>query len=294
MRNEQVTVFGGTGYLGQHIVRRLGQAGYRVCVAVRHPRKSLFQIMGDAVDQIRADVTDKSSIAAAIEGSNATVNAVGLYTEKGPLSFDAVHVEGACAVAEQSAAMAARLVHISGIGVDVESSSRYVRARAMGEQRVREVASNAVILRPSVLFGSNDAFLRTLSNLVHYLPIVPLFGSGGTKLQPVHVEDVAEATARVLEEANTQGKIYELGGPRTYTYRQLLEMLQKGKKRKRLLLPVPFFIWETLAAMATLLPNPPLTKDQVSLMRDDNTVGTGVNTFLDLGIKPRALEEVAL
>ena len=156
------------------------------------------------------------------------------------------------------------------------------------------LGSNAVILRPRVLFGSGDAFLRTLSNLVHYLPIVPLFGSGGTKLQPVHVEDVADATARVLDDANTQGKIYELGGPRTYTYRQLLEMLQKGKKRKRLLLPVPFFMWETLAAMATLLPNPPLTKDQVSLMRDDNTVGTGVNTFLDLGIKPRALEEVAL
>ena len=293
LRNEQVTVFGGTGYLGQHIVRRLAQAGYRVRVAVRHPRTNLFQNMGDAVKHVQADITDRSSIPAAIEGSDATVNSVGLYVEKGATGFDEVHVEGAYAVAQQSLAASARLVHISGIGVDAESSSRYIRARAIGEQRVREVASNAVILRPSVLFGPNDAFLKTLINLIHHLPIVPLFGSGSTKLQPVHVEDVAEAAVRVLNDVDSEGKIYELGGPRTYTYRELLEMLQKTEKRKRRLLPVPFLIWETLAAVATLLPNPPLTRDQVTLMRDDNVVSAGTNTFQDLGITPRSLEETA-
>ena len=293
MPNEQVTVFGGTGYLGEHIVRRLAQAGYGVRVAVRQPIVSLFQNMGDAVEQVQADVTDKSSVAAAIKGSDATVNAVGLYIEKGGLRFDAVHVEGAYAVAQLSSAAAARLIHISGIGVDAESSSRYIRARAIGEERVRDVASNAVILRPSVLFGPNDVFLSTIMNLIHYLPVIPLFGNGSTKLQPVHVEDVAEATLRVLGDRDSQGKIYELGGPRTYAYRELLEILQKKEKRKRLLLPVPFLIWETLAATATLLPNPPLTRDQIILMRDDNTVSTGTNTFQDLGIAPRSLEEVA-
>ena len=205
LRNEQVTVFGGTGYLGQHIVRRLGQSGYKVRVAVRHPRTDLVQNMDDAVEHMRADVTDKSSIAAAIKGSDAVVNAVSLYVEKGAINFESVHVEGAHAVAQQSLAASARLVHISGIGVDAESSSRYVRARAIGERRVREVTSNAVILRPSVLFGPDDAFLRTLVNLIHYLPIVPLFGSGSTRLQPVHVEDVAEAVVRVLEGADTPG-----------------------------------------------------------------------------------------
>ena len=293
MRNEQVTVFGGTGYLGQRIVCRLGQAGYRVRVAVRHPRTTLFKNMGDAAEQVQADVTDESAVTRAIRGSDATVNAVGLYIEKNATSFDTVHVEGAHAVAQQSVAATARLVHISGIGVDADSSSRYVRARAVGEQRVRKAASNAVILRPSVLFGHNDAFLRTLLNLIDYLPIVPLFGSGSTKLQPVHVEDVAEAVVRVLNDTDTQGKVYELGGPRTYTYRELLELLQKTKRRKRLLMPVPFLIWETLATIATLLPNPPLTRDQVILMRDDNTVSAGMNTLLDLGITPKPLEEVA-
>ena len=248
--------------------------------------------MGDAVEQVQADVTDESSVIRAIRGSDATVNAVGLYIEKGAISFDAVHVLGAHAVAKQSVVATARLVHVSGIGVDADSASRYVRARAIGEQRVRDAASNAVILRPSVLFGPNDAFLRTLLSLIDYLPIVPLFGSGSTKLQPVHVEDVAEAAVKVLDDKNTQGKIYELGGPRTYTYRELLEILQKLKKRKRPLLPVPFWIWETIATMATLLPNPPLTRDQVILMRDDNIVSAGMNTLLDLGIAPRPLEEV--
>ena len=293
MRNKQVTVFGGTGYLGQHIVRHLVLSGYKVRVAVRNPRTDLGQNSVDAVEHVRADVTDKSSITPAIEGSDAVVNAVSLYVEKGAIDFDSVHVEGAHAVAQQSLVAPARLVHISGIGVDAKSSSRYVRARAIGEQRVREVAPNAVILRPSVLFGPDDAFLRTLSNLLHYLPVVPLFGSGITKLQPVHVEDVAEATVRVLDEVDTQGRTYELGGPRTYTYRGLLEMLQKIKKRKRLLLPVPFLIWETLAATAKLLPNPPLTRDQVILMRDDNIVSAGSNSFQELGITPRSLEEVA-
>ena len=269
------------------------QSGYKVRVAVRHPQTDPVQNSVDAVEHVRADVTDKSSIAPAIKGANAVVNAVGLYVEKGAINFDSVHIEGAHTVARESLAASARLVHISGIGVDEESSSRYVRARAIGEQRVREVAPNAIVLRPSVLFGPDDAFLRTLLNLVHYLPIVPLFGSGSTKLQPVHVEDVAEATVRVLSDVDTQGKIYELGGPHTYTYRGLLEMLQKTKKRKRLLLPVPFMIWETLAATAKLLPNPPLTRDQVILMRVNNTVSASSCTFRDLGITPRSLEEVA-
>lgn len=291
MSNLQVTVFGGTGYLGQFIVRRLGQVSYRVRVAVRHPRADLFQDMGDTVQQLQADVTDAASVTTAIDHAEWVINAVGLYVETDAVSFDAVHVEGARTVAQQSMAMGARLVHVSGIGVDPQSRSRYVRARALGEQRVRSVAPNATILRPSVLFGPQDAFIQALSNVIRLLPIVPLFGTGTTRLQPVHVEDVAEATARVLDDVDSQGSIYELGGPRIYTYRQLLEILRKRLKRRRWFLPVPFFVWEVLAAMAKLLRHPPLTRDQITLMRGDNIVGTSNLTFHDVGITPRVLEE---
>ena len=154
-------------------------------------------------------------------------------------------------------------MHISGIGIDTESPSTYIRARAVGEQRVREAAPHAVILRPSVLFGRDDAFLRNLSVLIRMLPLIPLFGNGGTRLQPVYVKDVAIATERIFCSNGLSANIYELGGAQIFTYKELLSIIARHLNRKRLKLPVPFVIWELLAALASVLPNPPLTRDRL-------------------------------
>ena len=286
-----VTVFGGTGYLGRHIVRRLMQNGCSVRVAVRHPQPDLFQDTGNVVQQTQADVTDKNAVADAVQGVDGVVNSVGLYVETGEASFDAIHIKGAREVALQAATAGAPLVHISGIGADTESASRYVAARAAGELAVREAAENAVILRPSVLFGPDDVFLDSLLKLVRFLPGIPLFGDGSKRLQPVHVEDVAEAVVCVFDEAGSPRTIYELGGPRIYTYRELLETIIEHLKRTRVLLPVPFTVWRLLAAGCAVLPNPPLTRDQIILMSHDNVVSPDHGTFQDLGINPQALED---
>lgn len=295
MRNPQnfrVTVFGGTGFLGRSVVHLLSQRNYPVRVAVRNPRPDLFGQLANRVEQVHADLGAAQSVVAAIKNANGVVNAVGLYQETSGVTFDAVHVEGARRLAEIADAAGARLVHISGIGVDADSPSRYVRARAIGEQRVRAASAAAVILRPSVLFGPDDSFLRTLCGLVGGLPIIPLFGDGKTKLQPVYVEDVACAIANLFERDANGAGLYELGGPRVYRYRELLTLIATRLERRRLFLPVPFAFWRILATLASALPNPPITTDQLALMRHDNTVDPDLPGFKDLGIEPRPLEDI--
>lgn len=285
-----ITVFGGTGYLGRHVARMLARAGLPVRVAVRHPRPGLFE--DGSVRQISADVRDPSTVAGAIGDATAVVNAVGLYVERGPNSFQAIHVDGARCVAEQAAAAHARLVHISGIGASPASASRYVRARAAGEDLVKEHAPHAVILRPSVLFGAQDSFLTTLAKMIRVAPVVPLFGAGSTRMQPVYVDDVARAVTAALTGAVDAAGIYELGGPKVYTYRQVIEVLMDYLGKRRILLPVPYALWQAQAAVASLLPSPPLTRDQVELMRLDNTVSPAALGFRALHIDPRPLESL--
>lgn len=289
--DSRVTVFGGTGYVGRSLVYLLARRNYRVRVAVRNPRPDLFRDLGNGVDQVCADLQQAQSVANAIESSAGVVNAVGMYRETADLGFDAVHVDGARRVAEIARDNGAKLVHISGIGADPESASSYIRARAMGELTVRATAPEAVILRPSVIFGRDDAFLRTLCGLVRGFPLIPLFGSGNTKLQPVHVEDVACAIANIFSLDAKAAGFYELGGPQIYRYRELLAMIATRLERKRLLVPVPFAVWGMMAALASLLPNPPITGDQVELMREDNIAAPDLPGFKDLGIEPRALED---
>ncbi len=290
--NNHVTVFGGTGFLGRNLVDRLLQRGYRVRVAVRNPRQDLFQDTGNRLEQVQSDVRNAQSVADAIKDSDGVVNAVGLYIESQSATFEGVHVLGAQYIAQQSVTSGAKLVHISGIGTDTESPSTYIRARAAGEQRVREAAPHAVILRPSVMFGRNDAFLRTLSALVRMLPLIPLFGNGSTRLQPVYVEDVARAIECGLCSNELGENIYELGGAQILTYKDLLSTIARHLNRKRIMLPIPFLIWELLAALASVLPNSPLTRDQIELMRHDNVVDPDAAGFGELGIEPCGLEEL--
>lgn len=290
-----VTVFGGTGFLGREIVGRLAADGIAVRLAVRHPDKAATDGGSERGGEIRAvyaDVRDEASVGSAVEGSDAVVNAVGLYVEKGAETFEAVHEHGARSVAHRAAAAGVdRLVHMSGIGVDLESDSAYVRARAKAERLVSDAFPRATILRPSALFGPEDAFVNALAEIAYRTPVLPLFGRGDTRLQPVFVGDVAEAVFKALLHPDAPGRTYELGGPGVYSYRALTALVLARMNRRRLLAPVPFPAWDLLAAAASLLPNPPLTRAQVSLMRRDNVVAEDALSLKDLGIEATALED---
>ncbi|HMQ92656.1 MAG TPA: complex I NDUFA9 subunit family protein [Amaricoccus sp.] len=240
---------------------------------------------------MQADLRDPPSVRAALDGADAAVNALSLYVESRDATYQAIHVDGAGRLARAAAeAGLHRLVHISGIGSDARSTSAYIRARGEGEDAVRAVFPGATIVRPSVMFGPEDAFLTTLVGMVRRLPVVPLFGDGSTRLQPVHVEDVAAAVAILLTASDLPAPTYEFGGPEVLSYRALLELVMRHVGRRRPLLPVPFPVWNVLAAAGRLLPNPPLTEGQVALMRQDNVADPGLPGFAALGIDPAPIE----
>jgi len=283
-----VCVFGGTGYLGRRIVRGLAAAGWPVRILARRapadPRP--------AVRAMRADLRDESAVAGALHGARAAVNAVGLYVERGDERFEAVHVDGAARLARRArAAGLEALVHVSGIGVDPASPSAYVRARYHGEARVRELFPEACILRPSVLFGPGDAFLRLIDAATRLSPVLPLVGRGDTALQPVHVDDVAEAAARALADPGARGAVLELGGPEVLRFREVAAQVLAYRRRRRLLLPLPKAAWLLLARLLALTPSPPLTRDQVHLLDAPNVVAPERDGFARLGIAPRSLAE---
>ena len=226
MASKRATIFGGSGFLGRHIVKHLAAEGTSVRVAVRHPeRASFLERLGrdGQIELVHADVWDEITVARAVKQSASVINTVGHYVENGRATFDAVHGQGALHVARQAQqAGAKRLIHISGLGADPASDSPYVRARGIGEVLVKGAFDGVTFFRPSVIFGPDDAFFNTLADMARQTPILPLFGTGRTNLQPVHVEDVAEACVKVLADPSTQGKLYELGGPRVYTYKSAM------------------------------------------------------------------------
>jgi uncharacterized protein YbjT (DUF2867 family) len=294
MAQEKVTVFGGTGFLGRHVVQRLLEADYPVRVASRHPERAaaLFPDVHFGFESTQADIDDDGSIATGVAGVFGVVNAVSLYMESGQLTFHTVHVEGAARVARLAReAGVARLVHVSGLGSDAKSTSPYIRSRGEGERVVREALPMTTLIRPSVMFGRGDAFVSPIATMLRRLPVFPLFGGGQTRLQPAHVEDVAEAIARVMQEPDSK-MCYELGGPRVYTYRSLLEVIAQSLAKKSLLVPVPFDLWRVFAVAAELFPQPPITRDQVELMQIDNVVSLDLPGFAELQISPRSLEDV--
>ena len=287
---KRATVFGGTGFLGRAVVARLIAEGARVRIAVRHPDAAVAPA---GVEAVAADLRDVASVVRAVADADWVVNAVGLYLESRGETFQAVHVEGARAVAQAAARGSAQaLVHISGIGADLASESSYVRARAAGEAAVREAFPEATTLRPSVLFGPEDSFSNSLARIARLLPAFPLFGDGRTRLQPVYVEDVAAAVARTLSLAEARGRTYELGGKESYSYRALIELLLRHIGIRRPLLPLPFALWQAQASLLGLLPKPPITHDQIALMRKDNVVDPELPGFAELGIQAAALEEI--
>ncbi|MEH2511110.1 uncharacterized protein YbjT (DUF2867 family) [Nitrobacteraceae bacterium AZCC 1564] len=290
-----VTVFGGTGFLGRRIVRHLRDRDFLVRIASRHPDRGnrLFGLDDPQLQSIQANIHDERSVADAIAGASGVVNAVSLYSERGQETFHSVHVESAQRIAAQAhRAGVERLMHVSGIGADAASQSRYIRKRGEGELAVRAVFVDALFIRPAVMFGPDDAFLTTILKLLRQLPIYPMFGRGLTRLQPAYVEDVAEAIGRLMQRAETASMIFEFGGPRVYSYEELVRAVAHQAGRAPLLIPIPFAVWHALAWASEMFPSPRLTRDQVELMQIDTLSAPEMPGFTEVGISPRSIEAI--
>lgn len=295
-----VTVFGGSGFLGRHVVRELLRRRWRVRAAVRRPDLAgHLQPLGLVgwVQPVQANLRYRWSVARAVTGADAVVNLVAILNERGRQRFDAVHDFGARAVAEAArAAGSSRLIHVSAIGADPNSPSAYARTKAAGETAVFETVADAVVFRPSIMFGPEDRFFNRFAALARLLPAFPLFGGGHTRFQPVFVGDVARAIADAVEGKVRRGMIYELGGPEVKTLRQCLELMLATIERRRLLVPVPWPLAFALASVLQYLPKPLITVDQVRQLQVDNVVSAAAaaegRAFAGIGIDPTSLEAI--
>ena len=293
-----VTVIGGSGFVGRHVVRSLAKRGYRVRVACRRPDLAGHVLPLGVPGQIvpvQCNIRYPASIAAACDGAYAVINLSAVFHSSAAQSFEAVHVFGAAAVAKAAkAAKAQLLIHMSGLGVRLDSASAYVRSRAQGEAGAAAGFPGAIMLRPSVVFGPEDNLFNKFARMARFSPVLPLIGGGKTLFQPVFVGDVAEAISRLVDAGVADGKNYELGGPEKLSFKAILKYILSTIQRKRLLLPIPFGIATGMGAIAGLLPNPALTMDQVELLKSDNVVGADAEkdgrTLQGLGIYPRSIE----
>jgi NADH dehydrogenase len=292
-----VTVFGGSGFVGGQVVRQLAKAGYRVRVAVRQPNLAYkMRMLGDVgqIEVVQANLRNAPSVARALDGAEAAVNLVGILWETGRQKFQSLHVMGAKTVAEQAKiAGVKRLVHISAIGADAESPSKYARTKAAGEAAVRETFPGAVVIRPSIMFGADDKFFNKFGQMAALFPALPLIGGGETKFQPVYVGDVAQVVAKAVASPAAEGLTYELGGPAVYSFKALMELILRETGRNRVLAPIPFFAARLIGKVGDLSPiNPPLTSDQVETLKTDNVADNGLPGLSEAGVVPTAVEAV--
>lgn len=296
-----VTVFGGSGFVGRHVVRALARRGYRIRVAVRRPDLAgHLQPLGGVgqIVAIQANLRNRDSVDRAVRGADHVVNCVGILFESGRNTFDAVQDFGARAVAEAARAVGVGLTQISAIGADPNSASDYAKSKGRAEVAILKVLPSAVILRPSIIFGPEDRFFNKFAEMARFSPFLPLVGGGNTKFQPVYVGDVAEAVARSVDGALPGGGVYELGGPRIMTFRDCLEEMLAVIYRKRALVALPWSLASLIGSIATWIPfiDPPLTNDQVTLLKTDNVVSDEATrdnrTLAGLGISPTTVEAV--
>jgi uncharacterized protein YbjT (DUF2867 family) len=294
-----VTIFGGSGFLGRHVVRALAKRGYRIRVAVRRPELAgHLQPLGRVgqIHPVQANLRYPRSVEAATRDADIVINLVGILFERGRQRFSAVQAFGAEAVALSAAQMGARVIHVSALGADEDSPSRYARAKAEGEKLVLAAQPAATILRPSIVFGPEDDFFNRFGSLARFLPGLPLIGGGHTRFQPVFVGDVAAAVVAAVEGRTTPGAVYELGGPAVKTFKEILQYVLATTNRRRLLLPLPFALAELKAFFLQFMPKPLLTPDQVELLKRDNVVSDEAQregrTLQALGIEPTALEAI--
>ena len=316
MSRQVVTVFGGSGFVGRHLVHKLAATGAEIRVAVRDVEAAMFLKPAGNVGQIvlwQTDVTKPDQVATAVAGADVVINLIGILYERGQRSFQRMHVDVAGSIAKAAAdAGAKRLLHMSALGADPASPAAYARTKAAGEAAVTAVYPDATIFRPSVIFGPEDNFFNMFAGLMRFTPAMPVigaplfpklswgegglsvdfFGDGGCKFQPVFVGDVAQAMVAAMADPASKGACYELGGPRVYSFKQVMELILAATERKRILVPAPLGVAELEAMFLQLLPKPLLTPDQVKLLGVDNVV-SGSQPGLDaLGISPTAAEAV--
>jgi uncharacterized protein YbjT (DUF2867 family) len=295
MGYSRVAVIGASGFIGRYVVKHLAARGAVVSALVRDTeRASVLQPMGDVgqIARVRASLLDEARLTAALAGVDAVVNLAGILHEHGKQTFEAVHHHGPARLGRLAKAAGVKhLVHISALGVSTDSQSTYARTKAAGEIALRTAFPGAVILRPSIVFGPEDRFFNRFAALVQLVPVLPLIGGGRTRFQPVYVGDVADAVVRALD-SDATGSTYELGGPLVYTFRELMELVLAETRRRALLVRVPWSLAILQAACLEFLPNPPLTRDQVKLLRHDNVVAPNALTLRDLGIAPAAVEVI--
>jgi uncharacterized protein YbjT (DUF2867 family) len=294
-----VAVFGGTGFLGRHVVRALAKRGYRVRVAVRRPELAgHLQPMGRVgqIHAVQANLRYPESVTAAVRDADVVVNLVGILFERGGQRFDAVMTTGARTVARAAQATSAPLVHVSAIGADERSSSRYAQAKAAGERLALAAHQATIIVRPSIIFGPEDDFFNRFAALARMAPALPLVGGGLTRMQPVFAGDAAEAIAKAVDGDLRPGLVYELGGPAVRTFKELMQFVLATTQRRRLLVPVPFALMKLQAMILQFLPKPPITPDQVELLKQNNVVSDDAKrdgrTLEAIGITPESIEAI--
>jgi NADH dehydrogenase len=294
-----VTVFGGSGFVGRHVVAALAKRGYRVRVAVRRPTLAPYlQPLGNMgqIQTVQANLRYRWSIDRAVKGADHVINLVGIPYESGGQRFDAVQAFGARAVAEAARAEGIPLTHMSAIGADPQSTSAYARTKGEAEKAVHEVLKEAIILRPSIIFGPEDHFFNKFADMARFSPFLPLVGGGHTKFQPVYVGDVAEIFARAVDDTIERGRVYELGGPEVMSFRRCMEEMLDVIDRRRTFIPIPWFAARIIGAVAGLLPKPVITRDQVTLLQSDNVVSDEAKkegrTLDGVGIRPTATDAV--
>ena len=296
MKTHQIAVLGGSGFIGRYVVKRLAGRGEVVAVGGRRASEAGFLKLKGEVGQVglvNIAVDDEAVLPAFLEGKDALINCVGILKEHGRQSFNLVHHTAPARLARLAReAGVARLVHISAIGADPRSSSAYARSKAAGEQAVKDAFPTATILRPSIVFGPEDEFFNRFAALATISPFVPLIGGGETRFQPVYVGDVADAVIRALDDPAAAGRTYELGGPKVYTFRALLELMLAEIKRRRVFIDLPFGLAALQARVMSILPNAPLTPDQVEMLKRDNVVSSGALTLATIGIEPTAVEAI--
>ena len=301
LRDEIITVFGGSGFVGRHVVRALAKAGYRVRVATRRPHLAQdLRVMGvvGQVQLVQANLRVPASVERALEGATGVVNLVGVLNESGRQTFSRLHALGAKTIAEASAAMGiSHMVQVSAIGASATSLSRYARSKAEGEASVLAALPEATILRPSIVFGTEDSFFNRFAAMARFVPALPLFGGGKSRFQPVFAGDVGKAVLAAFERDDARGQTYELGGPGVYTYEALMRLILEAIDRKRLLLPLPWAIGKVIATVSELVGALPLmpviiTRDQLIQLQSDNVVADDAKTLADLGIHGETVEAI--
>jgi uncharacterized protein YbjT (DUF2867 family) len=286
MANATVTVFGGSGFIGRHLAVRLGACGARVRIAARHADR----MSPSQVEAIKADVLDDADVASAVSGSSAVVNLVGILSQSDRQTYRALHIEAARRVAFAARkAGALRLIHVSALGATKEAPALSDRTKAEGEEVVRAAFPEVAIVRPSLVFGSDDHFFTRWAAMAQRSPVLPLIGGGATKFQPTHVEDVAAAMAKILERSDTAGRTYELGGPEVYSFKEMLELLLAAVGWRRVLLPIPFPLAGVLAEILERMPASPVTRDQIRLLKTDKINSGCEPTLADLDVRPTDL-----